>query len=122
MKDKDDVRLRYLALLVTPIFFLVVFIAVLLTMTDDKFKCPNNMVCVDPTKLACFVFDMGADNWKLVRDREERQYISVDVYKGKAQYRRQEKGADCYESDKDEVRLGDKVVMTIPVEWFKKSK
>ena len=96
-------------------------IAVFYLNINDKFKCPKNMVCVDPTKLACFVFDMGVDNWKLVRDREERQYISVDLYKGKAQYRHQEKGADCYELDKHFV-LGDKVVMTVPVEWFKRTK
>ena len=117
MSDKKFV------LLFLPILFLTFVVVVLADVySNDKFKCPNNMVCVDPTKLACFVFDMGADNWKLVRDREERQYISVDVYKGKAQYRRQEKGADCYESDKHSVRLSDNVVMTVPVEWFRRTK
>ena len=104
------------------VFVVVVPVAVMFNIKlDDKFKCPPNMVCVDPTKLSCFVFDMGADKWKLVRDREERQYISVDVYKGKAQYNHQKKGADCYELDQHFV-LGDKIVMTVPVEWFRKNK
>lgn len=121
MTDKHEVFLRYFSLLALPIFFLVGIIAVLFSAVDDKFKCPPNMVCVDPTKLACFVFDMGIDNWKLVRDRQERQYLSVDVYKGKAQYNHQLKGADCYEQDQH-FALGDKVVMTVPVEWFRKNK
>ena len=105
------------------IFSFVVAAGMMLALlsVDDKFKCPNNMVCVDPTKLACFVFDMGVDNWKLVRDRAERQYISVDVFKGKAQYNHQKKGADCYEIDKH-FTLSDQVVVTVPVEWFRRNK
>ena len=121
MTGKDEVLLRYLSLFVLPMFFLVGILAVLFSAVGDKFKCPKDMVCVDPTKLACFVFDMGVDKWKLVRDREERQYISVDVYKGRSRYKHQKKGADCYEIDQHFV-LGDKVVMTVPVEWFKPNK
>ena len=113
-------KYRMFLILVFSLLVYVAFVIGILTI-DGKFKCPNNMVCVDPTKLACFVFDMGADNWKLVRDRAERQYISVDVFKGKAQYNHQKKGADCYEIDKH-FTLSDQVVVTVPVEWFRRNK
>ena len=86
-----------------------------------KFKCPPNHVCINPENVTCFVFDMGIDQWKLVKDRADRQKVSVDVYYGKAEYNRQKQGVDCYEIDQH-FMLGDKVVATLPVDWWRSNK
>ena len=104
------------------IFFLSTFIIGMTYLANNyTFKCPPNHVCINPENVTCFVFDMGIDQWKLVKDRNDRQKISVDVYYGKAEYYRQIKGVDCYEIDKH-FMLGDKVVATLPVDWWRSNK
>ena len=93
----------------------------LINTINDKFECPPNHVCINPENVTCFVFDMGVDRWKLVRDRNDRQKVSVDVYYGKAEYKRQMQGVDCYEIDQH-FMLGDKVVATLPVDWWRFTK
>ena len=105
------------ALLSSAISFLAASAIVVVT-TNGKFECPPNHVCINPENVTCFVFDMGIDQWKLVKDRNDRQKVSVDVYYGKAEYKRQAQGVDCYEIDKH-FMLGDKVVATLPVDWWR---
>ena len=97
---------------------IMIGIALLLKTIDGKFICPPNHVCINPENMTCFVFDMGVDRWNPVRDRNDRQKVSVDVYRGKAEYKHQMKGVDCYEIDKH-FMLGDKVVATLPVDWWR---
>ena len=107
----------------------IIFLSIMLLSTcseliksiDEKSKCPLKHVCINPENVTCFVFDMGIDRWKPVRDRNERQKVSVDVYYGKAEYKRQMQGVDCYEIDQH-FMLGDKVVATLPVDWWRSSK
>ena len=99
------------------VLLLSTFVA-LVNSINDKFICPPNHVCINPENVTCFVFDMGIDQWKLVKDRNHRQKVSVDVYYGKAEYNRQKQGVDCYEIDKH-FMLGDKVVATLPVDWWR---
>ena len=104
------------------IFIVMVLVGALIIVNkSQKFECPPKHVCINPGNVTCFVFDMGIDRWKLVKDRNHRQKVSVDVYYGKAEYYRQIKGVDCYEIDKH-FMLGDKVVATLPVDWWRSSK
>ena len=106
----------------TVIVFLFVLListfAELVNSTKERSICPPKHVCINPENVTCFVFDMGVDRWKTVRDRNHRQKVSVDVYYGKAEYKRQMQGVDCYEIDKH-FMLGDKVVATLPVDWWR---
>ena len=104
------------------IFFLSTFIIGMVYLAINyTFKCPPKHVCINPENVTCFVFDMGVDRWKPVRDRNDRQKVSVDVYYGKAEYKRQMQGMDCYEIDQH-FMLGDKVVATLPVDWWRYNK
>ena len=111
---------KIVSAIVFAILTIMLFIVstVLLETIDNKFTCPPKHVCINPDNVTCFVFDMGVDRWKLVRDRNERQKVSVDVYYGKAEYKRQMQGVDCYEIDQHFV-LGGKVVATLPVDWWR---
>ena len=102
-------------------FLLIITFVSLVETRDKKSICPPNHVCINPENMTCFVFDMGVDRWKPVRDRNHRQKVSVDVYYGKAEYKRQMQGVDCYEIDKH-FMLGDKVVATLPVDWWRSNK
>ena len=95
--------------------------AALVNSINEKSICPPKHVCINPENMTCFVFDMGVDRWKPVRDRNERQKVSVDVYYGKAEYKRQMQGVDCYEIDQH-FMLGDKIVATLPVDWWRATK
>ena len=120
MNDKNG---RIAIFIAYSFLFLTLFIIsmALIKSTDNKFTCPPKHVCINPENMTCFVFDMGIDGWKPVRDRNDRQKISVDVYYGKAEYKRQMQGVDCYEIDKH-FMLGDKVVATLPVDWWRSTK
>ena len=102
-------------------FTIPAMVVLIIVATHGEFECPPNHVCINHENVTCFVFDMGIDQWKLVKDRNDRQKVSVDVYYGKAEYYRQKQGVDCYEIDKH-FMLGDKVVATLPVDWWRSSK
>ena len=114
---------KIVSAIVFAILTIMLFIVstVLLETIDNKFTCPPNHVCINPENVTCFVFDMGVDRWKPVRDRNDRQKVSVDVYYGKAEYKRQMQGVDCYEIDQH-FMLGDKIVATLPVDWWRATK
>ena len=102
-------------------FLLIITFVALVRNIEKKSIGPPKHVCIIPENVTCFVFDMGVDRWKPVRDRNHRQKVSVDVYYGKAEYKRQMQGVDCYEIDKH-FTLGDKIVATLPVDWWRSNK
>lgn len=78
--------------------------------------CPPGMVCINPKRVSCFVFDMSAERWR-PSSVDLRGPISVQVYNRKAEYKFLDAGIDCYELDKHFV-LGD-LVAQFPVEWWR---
>lgn len=78
--------------------------------------CPVGKVCLDPMAVSCFLTDMTIARWRPVQ-KEGRGPISALVYRGRAEYKLQQQGVDCYERD-EHFALGDKV-STFPVEWWK---
>ena len=116
-----DSEIKYLLFLLILLIAVLYFGIAVIANINRNLKCPPNHVCINPENVTCFVFDMGVDRWKPVRDRNHRQKVSVDVYYGKAEYKRQMQGVDCYEIDQH-FMLGDKVVATLPVDWWRSTK
>lgn len=109
---------RNLAYIAASVLVLV-GLAMLLLGAIRPSTCPPGMVCLDPAKMSCFVFDMGAAGWRPV-DKDERHYISARVMDRKALYKFQAHGVDCYQRDENFL-LGEKIA-SFPVEWWKPSK
>jgi hypothetical protein len=109
---------RTTVLLAFAAFLLFTIGAAMLYMSTTRANpdCPAGMVCMDPIKVSCFVFDMSHVGWKPVQ-KDERHGISVEVNGRRAEYKLQPEGVDCYRRD-EHFLLREKIA-TLPVEWYR---
>lgn len=84
-------------------------------LTTTGLKCPPGKVCIDPVNTSCFAIELH-NGWK-PSSVEQRHYISAQVAQGKAEYKFQKDGIDCYARDKHFV-LGERVTQ-LPAEWWR---
>lgn len=96
-----------------------VFVMVALTVRAANMDCPPGKVCIDPVNTSCFAVELKHGKW-LPSSVEQRPYISALVYQGKAEYKFQKDGIDCYARDKHFV-LGERVTQ-LPAEWWRPTK
>ena len=108
-----------LLFLAAVLVFIIGFSMLYLSVTRANPDCPAGMVCFDPKRTSCFVFDMSHVGWKPVQ-KDERHGISVEVNARRAEYKLQHEGADCYRRD-EHFLLREKIA-TLPVEWYRQRK
>ena len=94
----------------------IAFFMLFIMFSVKGIECPPGKVCLDPVNTSCFAVELHHGKW-LPSSVAQRHYISALVAQGKAEYKFQKDGIDCYARDKHFV-LGERVAQ-LPAEWWR---